>query len=129
MWRLIPLALLATLVGGCDDGCGNEIITRSDATGGAHSAVMFNRNCGATTGFTTQISIVPSGEQPSGAGNAFVADDDHGAATTGDWGGPWAEMTWLAPDHLRIRYVPKSRLFKQEENVSDVKISYEPVAR
>jgi hypothetical protein len=129
MWRMIPLALFVTLVGGCDDGCGNKIIARSNAPGGAHSAVMFERNCGATTGFSTQMSIVSSGEQPSGAGNAFVADDDHGAAATGDWGGPWAEMTWLAPDHLRIRYAAKSRFFKQEDKVSGVKISFEPVAR
>lgn len=129
MWRLIPLALLFTLVGGCDDGCGNEVIARSDAPGGAHSAVMFERNCGATTGFSTQISIVSSGEQPSGAGNAFVADDDHGAAVTGDWGGPWAEMKWVAPDQLHVRYAAKSRIFEQDETVSGVRISYEAVAR
>ena len=117
------------LASGCADDCGNEVIARSDAPGGAHSAVMFERSCGATTGFSTQISIVSPGDQLSGSGNAFRADDDHGAAATGDWGGPWAEMTWLAPEHLRVRYAAKSRIFEQDEAVSGIKISYEPIAR
>jgi hypothetical protein len=90
---------------------------------------MFQRDCGATTGFSTQISILKPGELPAGGGNAFRADDDHGAAAAGRWGGPWAELSWLAPDHLVIRYATKSRIFKQAENVGDVKISYESEAQ
>ena len=90
---------------------------------------MFQRDCGATTGFSTQISLVEPEEEPSGGGNAFRADDDHGAAATGDWGGPWAEISWLAPDHLLIHYAAKSRLFEQEDEVSGVKISYKQMTR
>lgn len=90
---------------------------------------MFQRDCGATTGFSTQISVLEQGIEPSGGGNTFRADDDHGAAAAGDWGGPWAEMRWLAPDHLLIRYAAKSRLFEQQEEVSGVKISYQQVPR
>ncbi|WP_126174525.1 hypothetical protein [Altericroceibacterium xinjiangense] len=68
-------------------------------------------------------------EKPSGSGNAFVADDDHGAATVGDWGGPWAEIRWLTGDHLLVRYAADSRIFEQEEQVSGVKISYEQADR
>jgi hypothetical protein len=75
---------------------------------------MFQRDCGTTTGFSTQISIVEAGDQPSGSGNTFRADDDHGAARAGKWGGSWAEMKWLAPDHLLIRYAAKSRLFERD---------------
>jgi hypothetical protein len=90
---------------------------------------MFQRDCGATTGFSTQVSVVEHGREVSGGGNAFRADDDHGAAAAGAWGGPWAEMRWLAPDHLLIRYAAKSRLFAQEVQVSGVKISYQQVTR
>jgi hypothetical protein len=90
---------------------------------------MFQRDCGATTGFSTQISVVEQGDEPSGSGNVFRADANNGAAATGGWGGPWAEMKWLAPDHLLIRYASKSRLFEQAEEVSGVKITYEQVAR
>jgi hypothetical protein len=87
--------------------------------------MMFQRDCGATTSFSTQVSILESEQLPSGAGNAFRADDDHGAAAAGRWGGPWAELRWLAPDHLLIRYAAKSRIFKQVDSIGDVKISYQ----
>ena len=120
-------ALIA--LSGCSDVCVNEQVSRTDAPDGRRSAVMFQRDCGATTGFSTQISLVKPGDEPFGGGNTFRADADHGAAATGDWGGPGADMEWLAPDHLRIRYAAKSRLFEQADRVSGVKISYEQVAR
>ena len=89
---------------------------------------MFQRDCGATTGFSTQISILAAGEQPAASGNAFSADDDHGAARAGKWGGPWAEMKWLSPDHLLVRYATKSRLFERKDEVDGVRISYQIVA-
>ncbi len=129
MWRVILISVLITVLGGCTDICSNTVVQRTDAPDGRHSAVLFQRDCGATTGFSTQVSILGTGEQPTGAGNAFRADDDHGAATTGDWGGSWAEMRWLAPDHLLVRYAARSRIFEQSERVSDVKITYRVAPR
>ena len=123
-----PLAALPAL-GGCSDSCSNTTVTQLDAPGGQHSVTLFQRDCGASTGFTTQISIHDRGSAPSGRGNIFVADADHGAAAVGDWGGPWAEMRWLAPDHLQIRYAEKSRIFNQIEQRDGIRISYEAVAR
>ncbi|GAA4009007.1 hypothetical protein GCM10022280_02270 [Sphingomonas swuensis] len=73
--------------------------------------------------------MVEHGDQPTGGGNTFRADDDHGAAVAGKWGGPWAEVKWLAPDHLLISYAAKSRLFEQDDEVSGVRISYQQVTR
>ena len=89
---------------------------------------MFQRDCGATTGFSTQISILRPNDNPIGGGNAFIADDDHGAARVGSWGGSWADAKWLAPDHLLIRYAAKSRIFKQDNSVSGVEITYQMVS-
>ncbi|MGV1682500.1 hypothetical protein [Sphingopyxis sp. NJF-3] len=127
MLRIGILSVGLMAVSGCSDGCANSRISRADSPDGLYSAVMFQRDCGATTTFSTQISVVKRGAMPSGIGNIFRADDDHGAATTGEWGGPWAEMRWLAPDHLLIRYAAKSRLFAQAGKLSGVKISYEQV--
>jgi len=96
---------------------------------GKRDAVLFQRDCGATTGFSTQISILDVGEQLSGMGNTFRADDDHGAASAGDWGGSWAEMKWLSRDRLLIRYAAKSRIFEQDDHVSGVDVIYQTVAR
>ncbi|MBW8303668.1 MAG: hypothetical protein K0M78_06955 [Brevundimonas sp.] len=123
------LALMAVLASGCSDGCANEVATRIEAPGNRRSAVVFERNCGTTTGFSTQISILAARAEPAGAGNVFVADDDHGTAAAASWGGPWAETVWLDADHLLIRYDSRARVFTRNAEVSGVRITYQPVNR
>lgn len=125
--KKLALAAAFMALSGCSDTCSNAIVSRARAPDGRHEAVMFQRDCGATTGFSTQISVLDEGGGLAGAGNAFRADADHGAARVGEWGGPWADMRWLSPDHLLVRYAAKSRLFEQEEEVSGVWITYQAV--
>jgi hypothetical protein len=120
------LALLA-LLSACSPLCGNRVVARAEAPDGAYRAVLFQRDCGATTGFSTQISVLRAGEEPTAGGNAFRADGD-GAVRAGSWGGPWAEARWLSARHLLIRYAAGARLFAQAEEVAGIRISYEPVA-
>lgn len=121
---VIAVALLVPLAA-CSDGCGNAVVSRKDAPGGRFSAVMFERDCGATTGFTTQISLLRPGELPAGKGEVFIADANHGAAIAGKWGGPWAEMEWLGPDRLLIRHAGGARIFLRREEASGVRITYQ----
>src|SRR5687767_9557274 len=123
MFRLSILAAGVLFVGVCSDGCSNAIVSRVEAPDGRHAAIIFQRDCGATTGFSTQISLLEAGDQLSAQGNAFIADTDHGAAAAGEWGGPWAEAGWIAPNHLLIRYASNSRIFTRREEVTGVRIS------
>jgi hypothetical protein len=75
-------------------------------------AVLFQRDCGATTGFTTQVAIVSKGTDVSAADAIFVADGDHGAASAAEWGGPWAEIEWPSAERLIIRYDRAARVFR-----------------
>lgn len=125
-----PLTLIALFAfAGCSDACENTTASRLISPDGTHAATLFQRDCGATTGYSTQISVLDNGEAPADSGNAFRADDDHGAAAVGEWQGPWADMRWLAPDRLLIRYAAKSRVFQQAKEVDGVKITYQQVAR
>lgn len=121
---LVVVVLLAPLAA-CSDGCDNQVVSRKGAPGGRLSAVMFERSCGATTGFTTQISLLRPGEVPAGKGEVFIADDNHGAAIAGRWGGPWAGTEWLGPDRLLIRHAGKARIFLRREEASGVRITYQ----
>lgn len=127
MIRTLLIATVSIALGACSDMCSNEVVTRLASPDGEREAVMFQRDCGATAGFSTQVSILETGELLSGRGNTFRADDDHGAAERGAWGGSWAEMKWLASDRLLIRYATNSRLFEQDDSVSGVVVSYEGV--
>lgn len=99
------------------------------SAGGQHAAALFQRDCGATTGFSTQVSVLTPGDEVTGGGNAFRADDDHGAAAVGEWHGSWADLRWLSSDHLLIRYAVRSRIFKRDDQAAGVRISYQEVAR
>ena len=124
------LTLIASLAtAGCSDACENTIASRLLSPDGTHAATLFQRDCGATTGYSTQISVLDNGDAPTGSGNAFRADDNHGVAAVGEWQGPWADMRWVAPDRLLIRYASKSRIFEQANEVDGVKIDYKQVDR
>lgn len=123
---LSPAFLL--FIGGCSGACTNNLVTKAISPDGRHSAALFERDCGATAGFSTQVSVSAPGKLPSSGGNAFRADDDHGAATVGKWGGPWAEVEWLAADHLHVRYAAKSRVFERVDQIDGVRVTYEAVA-
>jgi hypothetical protein len=135
MWGVLRVLKASTVLflcvfsAGCSDPCGNTIVSSITDPSGRNSATLFQRDCGATTGFSTQISILESGESLSGSGNTFVADDGHGAADAAPWGGPWAEMKWLSSDQLLIRYDASSRTFMQDGSVEGVRVTFEPVTR
>lgn len=129
MLRSFFIAAIAIALGGCSGACENILVKRVESPDGKHVAVLFQRDCGATTGLSTQVSILASDEYTSGKGNAFIADDNHGAATVGAWGGSWADIRWIAPKHLLIYFAASSRIFEQNGQVSGVEVSYRPVLR
>jgi hypothetical protein len=96
MTREALLALIALLgLSGCGL-CGNEVLDRHRAPDNGVEVVVFERNCGATTPFSTQASI---GEINAGTrnqpGNIFIATTDRGAAPAGKGGGPELRVRWL----------------------------------
>lgn len=112
------------LLSGCSDVCQNQIVSKVKSPDGLKAAVVFQRDCGATTGFTTQVSILPLGENPERSGNVFVADDNHGAAEIGSWGGPWVSVNWLDASHLQVTYAKGSRVFEKMDDVGEVTVSF-----
>jgi hypothetical protein len=120
-------ALVAAFTG-CFDfggGCANDQLTDRASPNGRYHAVVFQRECGATTGFSTQVSVLAAGDSlRNEGGNAFTADDNHGAAPAGARGGPAVSVRWLAPDTLEVRFHPQSRIFTREARVGAVAIRY-----
>ena len=82
---------------------------------------MFERDCGATTDFSTQVSILGFKESlPDKAGNIFIADSNHGAVTNLKVG-----IRWSSPRQLVISYSPQARVFRKQNSAGDVAIVYE----
>lgn len=90
--------------------CENEVMYERVSPNGLLKAVAFNRECGATTGASIHVSVVPRFfGTPSGAGNVFVADYGHGAST-----GLKLHISWVSGSLLRVEHHPAFRVFKAE---------------
>ena len=98
--------------------CVNDPVDEIQAPGGWVRAVVFNRHCGATTDFSTQVSIVPwwHGVPPWAWGNLFIADTDDGRALAAPWGGPIVELRWLNDSELLLRHHRGARVFRAERH-------------
>ncbi len=132
LWLLLALGLVVAptlfiLVDDSPDPCGNQVVGTFTAPDGLKKAVVFQRDCGATTGFSTQISILPlSHDLPNESGNVFVADCDHGSAPAAAHGGPEVHLSWADSNHLEVRFHPKARVFRSEPSRDEVEITYVP---
>jgi hypothetical protein len=109
-----------------DSGCDNEIYKNYFSPDGSHKVVLYSRNCGATTGFSTHISILKSEETIEGSGNAFTADDDHGKARRHPKFGSLIDVRirWVSNSLVEIGYDTNSRVFTKDDKIEDVDIIY-----
>ena len=117
---LVPLLLLSGC--GLADACENNTIREVSSAAGR--AILFHRECGATTGFSTQVSFLKSGETNTDGGNIFVAD---GGSRLGAWGGPWADVAWSPAGQLIISYDASARIFTQARTKSGIDVIYRPI--
>jgi hypothetical protein len=122
----LVVACLVIAVAGCSDMCANTIVAEKSAPGSQHQAVLFERNCGATTDFSTQISVLPVGTDPVDVGNVFIISG--GPQRKAEWGGPWAEIEWESPTGLLIRYDAGAEVSHRTIAMDDVTVAYEPVS-
>jgi hypothetical protein len=96
--------------------CGNTIHNIYPSPDKSYEIVIFQRDCGATTGFSTQISIIKNGEKlPNKSGNVFTAKghpDDHPVKVT------WTDNTQLTiHENFSESYLRKTM-------VNGVRVSY-----
>ncbi|MGU3472315.1 hypothetical protein ACLBWT_14360 [Paenibacillus sp. D51F] len=89
--------------------CANEIIHRSVQPTGSLELVAFQRNCGATTGYSYQLSILQQGSGSKQSGNVFISTKPFKAewtgpssiAVTGDTGGALKKRERYRKIHIR----------------------------
>ena len=114
---ILGLGLLTALViGGCfhsvstmlgDDMCGNSPSRTVISPDGRLKAVVFERDCGATTGFSMQVSVLGAKDRlPNKSGNVFV-DGDNAPVT----------VAWASANNLTVRYNPQARVFVRNTRV------------
>jgi hypothetical protein len=108
----------------CKPLCSNRIIDDIQSPNKQYHAVVFQRDCGATTSFSTQVSLLHASDDVSGGGNVFITDSRNSTAdATAE-----VKVAWASNDRLIIRYPASSfRIFRQERNLYDIAITYKPL--
>lgn len=98
--------------------CANKVLARVNAPDGRHKALVFRRDCGATTGFSTQVSVLGISEKLSNeAGNAFIAGRRPKE--------PRIEVHWIDASDLVIRNANRLHAFRKETRIRSITIHYE----
>jgi hypothetical protein len=106
--------------------CGNELLAEAASPDGSLKAIVFQRDCGAATGFSTQVSVIKAlATLENSSGNAFTADTNHGTAPSGPGGGPIVKVQWQTPRLLVVSHHAAARVFTAESKVGAINIRYE----
>jgi len=108
-----------------DFGASNTVIDEVYSPDNNYKAIIFERDAGATTGFSTQVSIISSKSSlPNSPGNVFISDTNHGSAPSGKGGGPEVSISWVNSNEVIISYHSKARIFKEEGSIKNIQIRY-----
>jgi hypothetical protein len=123
------LMALCVVVARLDDGmCATTIIDRFPSPDRQREAVLFQIDCGATTGFNSQVAIVAQGRDLMKKGalpQSFFAADGR-EAPAGKGGGPEVRIAWLANDRLEIGHHEAARILRAASGADGVVIAYKP---
>ncbi len=106
---------------------GNTIIEKVYSPDQNNVIYIFDRNAGATTGYSTQVSVIKAKAKfRNSGGNIFVCDDDHGKVNVlNSIGGPSIKAIWKSNSSIIIYYPKMTRIFKHKNMSGNIIISYE----
>jgi hypothetical protein len=103
------------LVVSCGDLCSNDPQRVVVSPDGKYEAVVFSRDCGAATNFSTQVSILEAGAAlPDRAGNALVYIGQHPL-----------EVEWVGSSGILVRGAPEKPTWLATE-VNGVSVAHTP---
>ncbi|CAN5666282.1 hypothetical protein BH09VER1_BH09VER1_01120 [soil metagenome] len=95
--------------------CGNDHEQAFPSPNGQLKAVIFRRDCGATTSYSMNVSILPAAQAlPNDAGNVFVKDDVTPPT-----------VRWLDDTHLFISETWPGKILRNKPMLGKVQISYQ----
>lgn len=114
---ILLFPLLVTIFLTLAPSCENEVLDRVASPDKARAAVVYSVNCGATTGYSYHVSILPNGTALKRPGNILVADK---VAAYSDRLKP----SWQGNKAITVPIPHGARVFSKKDFVHDVKISF-----
>ncbi len=103
-----------------DGMCANEIVSEKISLDLKYKAIVFIRDCGATTNYSLQVSILPKQDSlENSTGNILILDESYidfeNHKTT-------LEYDWKKDNSLSIQIDPKTKIYYQVDQYKDIRI-------
>lgn len=117
--RMLITFICFALLAGCGDMslCSNTIYGEKYSPDRENKAVIFDRGCGASTGFSTQISILPiDDELPNESGNILIIDGHPESHNL--------KVTWASSAELDILNLGSQEVFQRVSSLNGIKVRY-----
>ena len=122
--RFCLSAALTLMCTACDP-CENKVLQEELAPNKTQKAVVFQRQCGALGGTSTQVSVLPTSAQPFAGGNIFSADTNTDPSLETPEGSPAIAVKWVGEQELQIAHDARVRVFQSEKELGNVTITYD----
>jgi hypothetical protein len=99
------------------NSCINTVLRELPSPNGQLKAVLFERACGATTGFNRHVQILRAKQLPQDD-SPFVLDDDHGLASLN------VQLGWDGDGRLVVGHDAQARVFRAAPSAGGVAMQY-----
>jgi len=110
------------------DPCQNSAFDAFKSPGGRWKVVVFERDCGATTDFSTQASLLPvDSPLPAHAGNVLGIDPDHGKVEVDSQGKIAVKVRFDGDSAVTLAYPASARVLSQITARDGVAVRHERV--
>lgn len=126
-YMLVISIMFSIIILGCsaDNLCSNELLSEYSSPNKAYKVVKFDRGCGATTGNSIQMSIIPNEmDAKNEVGNIFIGDIRPGNNIHAD---STVMVSWLNDSTVVVKYNPKLRMFKTKSSYGGFRIIYKSI--
>ena len=111
---LLAALLIAASTSGCGEKCSNEPASVTPSPSGKLKAIVFHRNCGATTDANTQVAVIPSSANLANIpGNALILGGDVPL-----------KVRWESDTSVSISGLGTAKVFKQASSAAGASIVY-----
>ena len=122
-FSLILIALIAIVYFSFDDLCANTVQSEIVSPNGFNKAVVFERDCGATTDFVTQVSVLKLKDTlENEGGNVFSASLENKKINNNQ--DEIVNVRWLNDRLLEIEYDEQAKLINKNIKINNIEIKY-----
>ncbi|HEY0712497.1 MAG TPA: hypothetical protein VGF45_07475 [Polyangia bacterium] len=105
--------------------CENEEPTSYPSPSGRKKVVLFLRNCGATTPYVTNASVLDADVTlPDAEGNALSVRGAHVPSGAPDGGPPDIVVEWVSDESVRLIAAPGLLVLDRKDRVGNVRVQY-----